>query len=342
MNRETKIGLLVGLAFIIVIGVLISDYIQSATQPQPANFVATTQTLRQGIEVPGAIAPRPGGVANPAQIDPGTVIATGDLLRATPPPEANIRIGPGQPAGVAPEPGGLVSIGPPAGAGTPPGVPGALPLIPLQAEAPSTQTAVVTPTDRTPEAELARLLVTPSVSSPAAGAGPRESAGGGPGVRTHVAVAGDTVYRLTQRYYGGYTPARAELIVRANPSMGGRADRIIVGQTYIIPPLPGEAASAAAAAENAPPPAARNTPAPGGASATAATGPAGTNRPAARPAATTYTVKAGDSLWRIADRAGVSVNELKQANRDVLRGSDVVRPGMVLRLPAPQSTAAAD
>ena len=33
MTRETKIGLLVGLAFIIVIGILLSDHMTSTTQP---------------------------------------------------------------------------------------------------------------------------------------------------------------------------------------------------------------------------------------------------------------------------------------------------------------------
>ena len=34
MTRETKIGLLVGLAFIIVIGILLSDHIGSTTEPR--------------------------------------------------------------------------------------------------------------------------------------------------------------------------------------------------------------------------------------------------------------------------------------------------------------------
>lgn len=150
MTRETKIGLLVGLAFIIVIGVLLSDYIQSASQPEPANFVVTSQTLRQGIEVPGAIAPRPGPVQQPLSIEPGAVVATQDLLRAgTPPAEATIRIGPGQvPSGDvagagfggaghrgATESGGGLVIGPPAGGlGHTAPAPGTMALVPLQAE----------------------------------------------------------------------------------------------------------------------------------------------------------------------------------------------------------------
>ena len=37
MTRETKIGMLVGLAFIIVIGILLSDHMTSTTEPQRAD-----------------------------------------------------------------------------------------------------------------------------------------------------------------------------------------------------------------------------------------------------------------------------------------------------------------
>ena len=43
MTRETKIGLLVGLAFIIVVGILINDYRASSMQPPPAALMNTAQ-----------------------------------------------------------------------------------------------------------------------------------------------------------------------------------------------------------------------------------------------------------------------------------------------------------
>jgi LysM repeat protein len=43
----------------------------------------------------------------------------------------------------------------------------------------------------------------------------------------------------------------------------------------------------------------------------------------------TYRVRSGDSLWEIARRHNMSVNQLKQMNN--LRG-DMVRPGQVLRV----------
>ncbi len=56
-----------------------------------------------------------------------------------------------------------------------------------------------------------------------------------------------------------------------------------------------------------------------------------------------YTVKPGDNLYRIAEReaGGASMlAALRELNKDVLKGSDVVRPNMKLRLP-PRAVASA-
>src|ERR1041384_684599 len=62
MTRETKIGLLVGLAFIIVIGVLLSDHIGTVTQPAPAQM-DPTKSLRDGVTAPGARGNSQGSIA---------------------------------------------------------------------------------------------------------------------------------------------------------------------------------------------------------------------------------------------------------------------------------------
>src|SRR6266496_3230860 len=62
MTRETKIGLLVGLAFIIVIGVLLSDHIGTVTQPPPAQM-DPTRSLRDGVLAPGARGNSQGSIA---------------------------------------------------------------------------------------------------------------------------------------------------------------------------------------------------------------------------------------------------------------------------------------
>lgn len=60
------------------------------------------------------------------------------------------------------------------------------------------------------------------------------------------------------------------------------------------------------------------------------------DRPADPPATRTYTVKAGDNLYRIAAKMlddGERFNEIYQANRGVLDSPDDLKPGMELKLP---------
>ena len=50
MTRETKIGLLVGLAFIIMIGILLGDHISSSTDPVRADATETSKAIERSIE----------------------------------------------------------------------------------------------------------------------------------------------------------------------------------------------------------------------------------------------------------------------------------------------------
>ncbi|MEE4174516.1 MAG: LysM peptidoglycan-binding domain-containing protein [Xanthomonadales bacterium] len=50
----------------------------------------------------------------------------------------------------------------------------------------------------------------------------------------------------------------------------------------------------------------------------------------------TYTVKSGDSLWKIAEQAygsGAEYMKIFEANRDQLDDPDLIRPGQVLKIP---------
>lgn len=58
--------------------------------------------------------------------------------------------------------------------------------------------------------------------------------------------------------------------------------------------------------------------------------------PAAAPAARTYTVKAGDSLSKIAQREYGEASAWKrifEANRDTIKNPDLIHPGQTLKLP---------
>src|ERR1043165_8418821 len=75
MTRETKIGLLVGLAFIIVIGILLSDHLTSTTEPAPAPLAQAGENVRKAVTVPGgSTAPSPtvvtSGAVGPRQTVP--------------------------------------------------------------------------------------------------------------------------------------------------------------------------------------------------------------------------------------------------------------------------------
>src|SRR5205823_14001238 len=74
MTRETKIGLLVWLAFIIVIGILLSDHFTSTTQPHQA---ALTTTIDDVLGSTRTLGPRR---QNAAPLDPPNVEPRGPIL----------------------------------------------------------------------------------------------------------------------------------------------------------------------------------------------------------------------------------------------------------------------
>jgi len=147
--------------------------------------------------------------------------------------------------------------------------------------------------------------------APGPGVGPRRPSGtpAAPGARPaattrqHVIRPGETLSGIAAALYDD--PAQWRRILRANP--GIEPTRLQVGLALVIPPLTAEASGTAAA--DAPRPRV-----PGG-----------------------YVVRAGDSLYRIAERElgdGLRWREIHAANRAVI-GDDPTRiqVGMELRLP---------
>src|SRR6476620_9883076 len=95
MTRETKIGLLVGLAFIIVIGILLSDQLMRSTEPPAAPLASVGDTLRKGTTTP-ASHNRPAPVAVSSQdASPDNEVPTRDELTRRPPPVTFVQIGRG-------------------------------------------------------------------------------------------------------------------------------------------------------------------------------------------------------------------------------------------------------
>ena len=134
---------------------------------------------------------------------------------------------------------------------------------------------------------------------------------------TYVVQLNDTVYRIALKF--GTT---VNAIASANRLTNFR---IFVGQTLIIPGASGSATSPAATAVPA-------TPAPGDSNVPALNLTAGS----------TYTVRAGDTLFRIAINAGTTVSALMTANGlrsfTIFVGQKLIIPGASSTTPAPTAT----
>src|SRR3954470_8123249 len=98
MTRETKIGLLVGLAFIIVIGILLSDHMTSTTQPQQAKLDESASNVRESVTSPASANPQPTPVTNVRPINPANPVPTQSELRAPVQPQQPV-VSQQQPAG---------------------------------------------------------------------------------------------------------------------------------------------------------------------------------------------------------------------------------------------------
>jgi len=342
MTRETKIGLLVGLAFIIVIGILLSDHLTSATEPPQAQLTQAGSNVRQGVSVPGAATNPPvTQVAPPAPVTPQQPIPTRDELTPKAPPVQIVQIGPSSaqqqqqpPVTVAQQPQQPTNL-------TNTSIPEApAPLIAqpapteqqiAQHQPPAQVTPEQQPTSSNPADTLVQVArqigeeiigLTETPTPPAA-----QPNGGAPalaGGKAYKAQEGDTLSKLAGRFLGGNTKANRDAIIRANPSLQKNPDIVVVGKTYIIP----VADSAAAASP-----------------ATPAVQPGITQQTPTASPEYWYTVKENDSLRKIAhsqlgnEDAWAAIQDL---NKSTLKGEDktVVIPGMKLRLPAKPLAAA--
>jgi nucleoid-associated protein YgaU len=333
MTRETKIGLLVGLAFIIVIGILLSDHINSSSDPAPAAMGKGFDEVKQSVASPDArnqgsvvMVPPPQPIipTNPVQTsrDPQPAQNNGSV----------IQIGPGTDPSQFPRPArpvqqpDSVQVFPPAGpevasndAPNPP-----QPTTPDNAvSGPLAGVAQQHGEELVGIGGPVQIRPTPQPTTPTALNKP--AAPLPPGVRQIKAEEGDTVTKLAAKYMGGNSKANREAIIRANPNMGPDGRKLFAGQTYLIPAA--STASAGPVAISAEQPAPRPAPTPAPAPVVAPL-PAGV---------TMYTVKDNDSLWKIASEQLGSGNrwaEIRDLNPDVLKGSEQVHANMRLKLPA--------
>jgi nucleoid-associated protein YgaU len=322
MTRETKIGLLVGLAFIIVIGILLSDHLTSATEPQQAALAQVAGNVRSGVTVPGANSQPPiTTVTTPNQAaTPQQTVLTKEELAPKAPPVEIVQIGgarPQAPQAITVKPGEQVAVAPqhqtsePAVIQTP--VEGAKPATPVNSSLAKVAESFgeqVVPTGAQPKNDASTTTVAAALPA---------------GSKPYKAESGDSVSRLASRLMGGNTKANRDAIIAANPTLQQNGNVVILGRTYVIPAAAGTSAAAPAPAA----PVTNESP-------VALAPPANEMAPTSTPQFF-YTVKPGDSLTKIAvEQLGSAggVPAIMDLNKDALKGRDIIRPNMKLRLPA--------
>lgn len=302
MTREAKIGLLVGLAFLIVIGVLLSEHLVNATNPRPAPLIDAGQEALAALRFPGGANPAMATPLRPGNVVPDSpVLTTSDLFRQNSGPAvAEVHVG-SQPPGPAIEITDMQATGNVNRTFTPviTTEDGAT-LVSVAPGAPSSQQI---PEGFVPVATEAAPSATPIAAA----------------VMEYRAQAGDSVSKMARRFLGSDSKVNRDLIINANAILRNNPNRIIVGRTYVIPVRQSAQPAGVASA----PPAGSAGPA---LSAQAAAG-----------AERIYVVKAGDNLWKIARdqcRSTAAIDEIRKLNRQVLKNGDNLQVGMKLRLPA--------
>jgi nucleoid-associated protein YgaU len=227
MTRETKIGLLVGLAFIIVVGILLSDYLRSTGEPPQAALANAASEVRDAITSPGTSNP-PITIVAPHDAPPQQQVPTRDELNPTPSPVIPLERAPAQQDTQA---------------------------NPVQAQ--PDQTATATPpaptNDDLTEAARKRGEQLESANPDGTSAQNDDSAPSVSGpTHTYVAQSGDSVSRMAARLLGANTKANRDAIVDANASLQDDPDVVIVGRAYNIP-VKGQKVAEAPTAPAAPP-----------------------------------------------------------------------------------------
>jgi LysM repeat protein len=338
MTRETKIGLLVGLAFIIVIGILLSDHLTNSTEAPPATLAHTGGNVRQTISTPGGTQAPPAVVMPPQSVQPTNPVPTPRDLTPPTPASAIVQVGgpsaqsapTQQPQAMQQAPQNIVQTATPASvnetpvefvrtsqplpayvdpsAGREPIATSVTPSLP----APET---ALTPLERIAQAHGEQVV---ALNGGATSQNRSAPAASGSGTTDYVVQPGDSLSKIAAKVFGSNTKANREAIVKLNPSLQQDPDKVIVGRTYKVP------AGGAVAQSSAP-----AQPAPASAVLTRETGTSATEY--------WYTVKEGDSLWKIASeqlgKGGSGVAAIKELNKETLNGGETVQPNMRLRLP---------
>jgi len=302
MTRETKVGLLAGMAIILLIGIIVSDYLvvpATPVPPQVQQFAASTQ---DNIHPPGVVTvPQPLVIPTAAKVEDAPVVPTPrDLTPASRPVPV--------PQGTAPAFNEVVR-NPIMGT-----TPAPTPATPAVSSTPATvvRAASLNPDEAELRRRLAQAAVAPVSDQPTAASAPG---------RTITVEEGDTLYELAAAHLG--SASRLNEIFEANRAQLKAPDQLKVGMKLR---LPGSTSA---------------TPTPTPAIASSDGLPVITIAPVTPSVAKsgkTYTVKASDTLYSIASAqlgSGGRWREIYQLNRQAMGDDeDALKVGQTLKLPA--------
>jgi nucleoid-associated protein YgaU len=330
MTRETKVGLLVGICVILLIGIIISDQLTVMQQPAPAQFTDAAATAQE------TLTPLP--LSDPSQAS----------MPLTPPPAVREAVVP-LPQDLTPPPPQVQTVEQPQAPAQPSDrttfvdVASNRPVVPD----PNGQFHAVNPVSP-PNVTLSATdragSLTPPGTSPVAAA---DTLRRQPAPLYHDVATGETLYQIAQRYYGNGETWK--IIREANMDKVDAKGNVKLGVRLTIP-------NKASLVETT---TTRTTtitrmPASGGSTVIGAQAPIAADnsgtalRIVQAPApARTVTVEKGQTLGTLARiHLGSSAKwpDLLAANRDQLKNPQDLKPGMKLRLPgsaAPSPAAAA-
>jgi LysM repeat protein len=369
MTRETKIGLLVGLGFMIVIGILLSNQFNNSNDAPPASLTNAGNGVRQAISSPGESSAPPVTTVVTPVVTPQQPVAT--QAEVTPPTPAIqiVRIGGPNTGGVQRQPERSNAAPAPLTVVAKSDSNASSDTQAASSDTPGNDAPVITPV-KTAEAttpsdsDLSKVAAEHGEQLVNADDNSAENGSGQSGTgQSYTAQPGDSLSRIASHFYGNGGKANRDLIIKANPALAANEDMIIAGKTYRIPAKgaakPKAAVAEAGASDDSPALAQATTTQDAPAQDTRAQDTAAQNTAAqalddstAKTAAATedkssqpvsdagylYTVQPGDNLTRIArDEVGDvhAIAAIQELNGDRLKGPnhDILIAGCKIRLP---------
>ncbi|MCX5660730.1 MAG: LysM peptidoglycan-binding domain-containing protein [Planctomycetota bacterium] len=215
MARETKVGLLVGMCVILLIGIIVSDHLSVVNQQQPAPLIGFARDAQRGVNS------RPAEAAANTPADAINGMRTTERSRPLPMPGE----------------GATSTIRPPA----PTGGPGA----------PSGPSFPVPNNDQ----QIERRPTPPDTSIARGPASPTQTPTPTPGpvaLAQHTVKHGETLYSIAKQYYG--KTSEWKRIQEANASAVGPQGQLKDSMNLLIPALPGQTPGQTPAQAGAPAP----------------------------------------------------------------------------------------